>query len=127
MSTPHNTLFASEVLGDAPPNPRAARRPLGGDTQILKRFGYITLSIHLFGVFRSVSSGVPLCIEVPAGASMVQVRQALKSAFKQSHPDFEADALVDESALANEQEILPEEMVFRQDTSLAILPPVCGG
>ncbi len=30
-------LFASEELGDTPPNPRAMRRPLGGDPQLLKR------------------------------------------------------------------------------------------
>ena len=89
--------------------------------------GSITLTISLFGAFRAFAAGAPFIIEVQHGATLIQARQALKQALKQRHPDFSNDALVDESALADEKEILSESATFTHDASLAILPPVCGG
>ena len=36
-------------------------------------------------------------------------------------------SLIDESAIANDSDIINEEITFSKDTVLAILPPVCGG
>jgi len=89
--------------------------------------GSITLTISMFGAFRAFSGKEAFVIEVPHGATLAQVRLALKQELKQRNPEFGNDALVDESALADEKEILPESAIFTHDVSLAILPPVCGG
>lgn len=82
--------------------------------------GSITLTINLFGAFRGHENGKPLTLALPYGATLAEVRHALKAALN-NHP------LIDNSALADDTQILPEDAVFRHDTQLAILPPVCGG
>lgn len=82
--------------------------------------GSITLTVNLFGAFRGHENGRPLMLSLPHGATLGQVRSALKAALN-DHP------LINDSALADETQILPEDAVFERDTQLAILPPVCGG
>lgn len=82
--------------------------------------GSITLTVNLFGAFRGHENGKPLTLSLPHGATLGQARSALKAALN-DHP------LIDDSALADETQILPEDAVFERDTQLAILPPVCGG
>lgn len=80
----------------------------------------ITLTVNLFGVFRGHENGKPLTLKLPQGATLSEARSAIK-AMLNNHP------LMDDSALADETQILSEDAVFERDTQLAILPPVCGG
>ena len=82
--------------------------------------GSITLTVNLFGAFRGHENGKPLTLCLPHGATLIEARRALKAALN-NHP------LIDDSALADETQILPEDAVFERDTQIAILPPVCGG
>ncbi len=87
----------------------------------------ITLTISMFGAFRAFSGRGPFVIEVPHGATLTQVRLAVKQELKQHNAEFSNYALVDESALADEKAILHEDAIFTCNATLAILPPVCGG
>lgn len=89
--------------------------------------GSITLTISLFGAFRPHGNGEAITLEVPQGASVSEVKNHLKAALKKARPDFDKAALVDESALADDTQILAEDMTLSASTTLAILPPVCGG
>ena len=76
----------------------------------------ITLKIKLYGAFRKFGDSVNLC--VVSGSNMDQVKEALSK---------ELGELVHDSALANDNAILPKSYVFEQNAMLSILPPVCGG
>lgn len=81
--------------------------------------GSVTLTVSLFGAFRA-QGGKPVTLTLPKGATLLEARRALKAALD-NHP------LIDDSALADEKQVLPEDAVFERDAELAILPPVCGG
>lgn len=89
--------------------------------------GSITLTIHLFGAFRPYSDGQPMVVEVLQGVCVAEVKDHLKAVLRKIQPSFDRDALVDESALADDAQILSENAVLECDAELAILPPVCGG
>lgn len=89
--------------------------------------GSINLFIQLFGAFRPYGNGETMVLEVPQGASVSEVKSHLKAALRKACPDFDKAALVDESALADDTQILAEDMTLNANTTLAILPPVCGG
>lgn len=80
----------------------------------------ITITIQLFGAFRPYGESVD--ITVPAGADVAAVKTRLAEVLA-----LENNALVYDSALANDNEVLGQDTVFQTDTRLAILPPVCGG
>lgn len=79
----------------------------------------VTLTLRLFGALRE--HGESVTVTVPKGASVAQVKAALHASLAAPEP------LIDDSALADEREVLPESAIFAQDAELAILPPVCGG
>ncbi|MEK6746163.1 MAG: MoaD/ThiS family protein [Pseudomonadota bacterium] len=89
--------------------------------------GSITLTISLFGAFRPYGNGETMTLEVPQGVNVREVKNHLKVALKKARADFDKAALVDESALADDTQILAEDMTISTSTTLAILPPVCGG
>lgn len=80
----------------------------------------ITITMRLFGAFRTYGETVKF--DVPAGSSVRDVKDRLVLELKLDGP-----ALVYDSALANDNEIMSDDAVFTQDSHLAILPPVCGG
>ncbi len=88
--------------------------------------GSVKVQVNLFGAFRAYSSNPVLELVLPAGASLAEVKQSIKSMLA-SNPAFDKASLVDESALADEVEVLQEDAILMRDVSLAILPPVCGG
>lgn len=89
--------------------------------------GSIILTVKLFGAFRPYSKDGPLVLEVAQGVSCAEVKNYLKVALKKTWPEFDKQALVDESALADEMQVLSEDAKIDRNTALAILPPVCGG
>lgn len=80
----------------------------------------IKITIKLFGAFRKYGQALDLVL--PAGSSVQDVKVLLAGKLESNDA-----ALVAESALANDNEILSGTEVFNDDTALAILPPVCGG
>lgn len=89
--------------------------------------GSITLTISLFGAFRPYANSDALSLEVPQGANIAEIKNRLKAALKQLRPEFDKEALVDDSALADATQVLAEDATLTENTKLAILPPVCGG
>lgn len=80
----------------------------------------ITVSMRLFGAFRKF--GEHISFTAPSGSGVEDVKRLLAEVLT------EADAqLIQDSALANDDEVLDAREVFTQDCRLAILPPVCGG
>ncbi len=76
----------------------------------------ITLEIKLYGAFRKFGDSIK--ISVPKDSDMERVKSVLSKNLSE---------LVNDSVLANDNEILPKTYVFKQDMMLSILPPVCGG
>lgn len=81
--------------------------------------GSVTLTVNLFGAFRA-GGNQPVALTLPKGATLAEARHALKATLGNN-------SLVDDSALADDKQVLPEDAIFERDTELAILPPVCGG
>lgn len=80
----------------------------------------INITVRLFGAFRQY--GEKISFTIPAGSTAQDVRSRLASELK-----LENAGLVNDSALANDNEILDGNAPLTQDSELAILPPVCGG
>lgn len=80
----------------------------------------IKITLRLFGAFRA--HGETLALEMPVGCSV----QMIKDALRKKLPANDA-ALVADSAIGNDREIIMDDRVFDKDAALAILPPVCGG
>jgi molybdopterin converting factor small subunit len=80
----------------------------------------ITITMRLFGAFRK--DGERIEFSVAAGSSVSQIREAARDRLS-----AEMKALVSDSVIANDETILPEDYIIDSDSSLSILPPVCGG
>ena len=80
----------------------------------------IKISVRLFGAFRKY--GETISFSAPSGSNVQAIKSLLAAALKLDDP-----ALVNDSAIANDNEIVGADAVFTQDSQLAILPPVCGG
>ncbi len=88
--------------------------------------GRINVEVSLFGAFRQLVEP-SYQLELPHGASVRDVRAALKEKIAIKHPEFVQRNLFDVSALADETTILRNDHILSQDTKLAILPPISGG
>lgn len=86
-----------------------------------------TIEVRLFGAFRKyIPSGViQITVDKPSAATEIKLKilQQIQIEF----PTFKEESLIHESALANEKEILYEDMIVNESHQLALLPPVCGG
>ena len=80
----------------------------------------ITLTIQLFGAFREYGDVVDL--KVPAGSDLQDLKKALVNKLGEGQA-----ALIQDSALATQTTVLTTNTNLTKDTTLAILPPVCGG
>lgn len=80
----------------------------------------IKVTIRLFGAFRKYGDVMELTL--PTGCAVADIKAGL--AEKLAGNDA---ALVTDSAIANDNEIIAADTVFTADATLAILPPVCGG
>lgn len=66
--------------------------------------------------------GEQVDIEIPAGCSVLQIKNKIVQHLGVEHKD-----LVECSVLANQTDILSDAYLFEEAQSLSILPPVCGG
>lgn len=78
----------------------------------------ITVRIRLFGMLRSLGHGDHVELQLPAGSTITELREALAT---------KLGAAVQSAAIADEQELLPKTTKLTQSCTLAALPPVCGG
>ena len=89
------------------------------------------LRVRLFGALRNCCEAGEVSIKVTGPISVQAVKSALLQELYQLDPSFQEAKLVHESALASATEILPDGRVIDLTSSpcstLAILPPVCGG
>lgn len=76
--------------------------------------------IHHYGVFRKLGDRTDL--DLPAPATIGEIRIALIERWGAGH-----QLLIEDSALANMTDILPDEFVIDDYCALSVLPPVCGG
>ena len=86
----------------------------------------LNLSIKMFGAFRKYHPG-KLDVRVPEGSTVAEVKSAMVEALRQVHPEFSDDDLVSKSVLADNQRVLDANERMTAPSTLAILPPVCGG
>jgi molybdopterin converting factor small subunit len=80
----------------------------------------IQITMRLFGAFRKYGENVSFA--VPAGCTVTAVKEKLAEVLKLSDKKLLMD-----SVLANDNEIIDGCAALTRDSSLAILPPVCGG
>lgn len=80
----------------------------------------ISITMRLYGAFRKYQDTV--LFSIPAGSSVNAVKNALGQVLGSQARD-----LVMDSVIANDKEILPSGFIINEDSSLSILPPVCGG
>ena len=83
------------------------------------------VTIRLFGAYRNLQANENIKIKLSPQMTMLDIKQELKAFFSQKE-SFD-QSLVDESMLANNQEVLSNDSQLGQCKELAILPPVCGG
>lgn len=85
----------------------------------------ITVKIRFFGAFRKYGDGA--VVRLPKGSSVADVKKSLFRVLTERDAAFSDGLLIDDSAMANDNAIVPSDTVFETDATLAILPPVCGG
>lgn len=78
------------------------------------------VTINHYGTFRKM--GVSTSLDIPAPATISTIRAAFVVELGEQHR-----LLIEDSALANETDILPDEFIIDANCSLSVLPPVCGG
>lgn len=84
------------------------------------------ISIRLFGVFRKFHNS-PVVVPIAANTSVSAAKTALGHELKKLNPAFSDFELLEKSALADERRVLTPDEIVKAGSSLAILPPVCGG
>lgn len=85
----------------------------------------ITIEITLLGALKQLDDMVTLHVE--SGTSVGSIKQSIKQHLESRHAHSPVLNLIEDSALANESEILSHDDLLTTDQKLAILPPVCGG
>ncbi len=88
----------------------------------------IEIQVRLFGALRKYEGSQPsVRVEAPAGVTVAAVKERLASQLRAAHAPFKDEQLIQDSAIANETQVLQSSTVIERSCTLAILPPVCGG
>jgi hypothetical protein len=85
------------------------------------------IEIKLFGAFRKYVPAGKLFLQLEGPSTVRMLKEQIQRQILAQSSDFKGQNLVFESALATESAILSEEEFVRDTSSLALLPPVCGG
>jgi sulfur-carrier protein len=80
-----------------------------------------SVTIRLFGAFRSHSTSSELRVEITPDATISEAKAALARLLPRSAELIESSALADETRILGPTDRIPS------GARLAILPPVCGG
>jgi sulfur-carrier protein len=92
--------------------------------------GPVRVDVRLFGAFRKYSTTALVSLDVPRGTRVAVLRELVGAALRRDCPAFHEQELLEASAVADDERILPDEQpigVGVDRVSLAVLPPVCGG
>lgn len=84
------------------------------------------VTLSLFGAWRAMQTEEIVHLEVPDGADVAALREALARHAELAWPTFRS-ALLAASAFATEDTVLREHEPLPADGRVAILPPVSGG
>ncbi len=86
------------------------------------------VQVRLFGAFRNLGpQEVKVSLETPT-VTTAEMKTLLASHFRSlPKSSFDAAALVEKSALANESAVLEDHALVSAGSKLALLPPVSGG
>ena len=88
----------------------------------------IDIQLRLFGAFRKYELGESLLrFQIPAGSSVKDVKAVVAARLRERVPEFKEEQLLEDSALADESQVLGNHWVAARGCTLALLPPVCGG
>lgn len=88
----------------------------------------IKLSIKFFGALRQYMENGELHLALPEKMNLSQLRELIIMTLRQQYQHFNDDHLLDHAVFANEVCILQENnFIIETDTTIAVLPPVCGG
>ncbi len=88
----------------------------------------IEIEMKLFGSFRKYENlEKPIVVNSQSPISVSRLKENLENRFKELFPHFSDSALIQDSAIANESQVLDLNHVINQSCTLLILPPVCGG
>lgn len=87
----------------------------------------IKLKITTFGALGKLTISEPIIVTIASGAGLSQVMEQIKKEIIKISPQFNDFAVLEKSALADENKILGMNHIFDRDSDLAILPPICGG
>lgn len=79
--------------------------------------------VKLFGVFRQGLEKDTLSVEIAENSSVSEVFKQLEDSFAQER----YRKLLQTSVLATEARVLKPDDMIEPNSSLALLPPVCGG
>lgn len=82
--------------------------------------------VQVFGAFRECVPSGELCVDVPAGATVAALREAMASGPALAWPSS-AQALLRASVFASESQLLHPTAVLPEGSVIALLPPVSGG
>lgn len=78
------------------------------------------ITVQHYGAFRKLGKNTEF--DIPAPSTIAEIRAALIAQLGEQHK-----LLVEDSAIANDTDILPDEFVIDDNCTLSALPPVCGG
>lgn len=81
------------------------------------------IQVKLFGAFRQYGGDGHVSVALTDDATVNDLRKA----FGEQLDDDNARALLQSSAFATDEAVLEEHEPVPMDSSLSILPPVCGG
>jgi len=84
----------------------------------------MSLKVSFYGALRDYRDQ-PLVLESGSSISAVELKRLLKEKLGGCEP--RALALIDESAVADDDHVFLEDELILRGGRLAILPPVCGG
>ncbi len=85
------------------------------------------IEIKLFGAFKKFIPSGKITVQVSGEITAIELKRKINEVFREQRSDFQESTLVFESALATDSEILQEDVTIDERSSLALLPPVCGG
>lgn len=83
--------------------------------------GVASVTVHLFARARDLAGSAQLTLDLPASATVAELRRRLA----QKVPALAG--LLERSALAVEGEFAPDSLVLPDHAEIALLPPVSGG
>ena len=78
------------------------------------------LSVHLFGIAKDIVGDKTLLIEVPANATVLELKEKIQKLF----PEFSD---LNSLAIARNSEYAIDTDVINNQDELALIPPVSGG